>query len=90
MIAPSPFPDPARFRALGRAASRVALDALLRAHDLLGHAAGRHLREARAEADPLRHVQARRDEAELKSRIAWDTVDILRARLGKIPEGRRP
>jgi transposase InsO family protein len=85
-----PAPDPARLRSLGRAASRVALDALLRAHDLLGHATGRHLREARAEADPLRHLQARLDEAELKARIAWDTVAILRARLGKIPEGRRP
>jgi transposase InsO family protein len=83
-------PDLGRWRSLGRQASGVALGALLRAHDLLGHAAGRHLREARAQEDPLLQLQARLDEAELKARLAWEIVDILRARLGKIPEGRRP
>ncbi|MCM2256261.1 MAG: DDE-type integrase/transposase/recombinase, partial [Vicinamibacteria bacterium] len=83
-------PDPSRIRDLGQAASRVALQALLRAHDLLGHATGHHLRDARAQADPVRHLQARVEEAELKARLAWDITDILRARLGKIPEGRRP
>jgi transposase InsO family protein len=83
-------PDLSRFRNLGDAASRIALQALLRAHDLLGHATGHHLREARAQDDPLRVLQARVEEAELKARLAWDVVELLRARLAKIPEGRRP
>lgn len=87
---PLPNADPARLRRLGKAATRLAISALLQAHDLLGHAAGRQLREARAEADPLRHLQGRLDEAELKARLAWEIVDMLRARLAKIPEGRRP
>lgn len=82
--------DPSRLRSLRDAASRVALRALLSAHDLLGHATGRHLRDARAQDDPLCALSARLEEAELKARLAWDIVELLRARLGKIPEGRRP
>ncbi len=89
-IASTRPPDLARLRKLGKAANRVALGALLRAHDLLGLAAGRHLREARAQQDPIRRLQARLEEAELKARLAWQTVDILRARLSKIPEKNRP
>jgi len=82
--------DLARLRKLGKAANHVALGALLRAHDLLGLAAGRHLREARAQADPVRHLHARLEKAELKARLAWQVVDLLRARLAKIPERNRP
>jgi hypothetical protein len=46
--------DPSRLRSLRDAASRVALQALLAAHDLLGHATGRHLRDARAQEDAVR------------------------------------
>lgn len=82
--------DLTRFRKLGQAASRLAVGAVLHAHELLGHATGRHLRETRSQDDPLRHLQARLEEAELKARLAWDIAHLLRCRLGKIPEGRRP
>ena len=83
-------PDLRRFRQLGQAASRVAMAALLQAHSLLGLATGRHLREARAQEEPLRHLQGRLEEAELKARLAWRVVEILEARLARIPERRRP
>lgn len=88
--APEPPPDLGRKRRLGEAAAHIALGALLQAHDLLGRATGRHLREARAQEDPLRHLQARLEQAELMARLAWKIVQILQARLTKIPECRRP
>jgi hypothetical protein len=79
-----------RFRQLGQSANRLAMAALLQAHSLLGLAAGRHLREARAQEDPLRNLQARLEEAELKAQLAWEALDVVRARLAKIPERHRP
>lgn len=86
----TPPPDLTRLRRLGAATQRVALSALLRAHELLGLAAGRHLREARAHDDPLRHLHVRLEETQLQARLAWECVDLLRARLGKIPDQNRP
>lgn len=83
-------PDLRRFRQLGQSASRVAMAALLQAHSLLGLATGRHLREARAQDDPLRNLQGRLEEAELKAQLAWEALQIVLARLAKIPERHRP
>ena len=88
--APEAPPDLGRRRRLGAAATNLALGALIQAHDLLGRATGRHLREARAQEEPLPHVQGRLEEAELKARLAWKVVEILQARLARIPERRRP
>lgn len=82
--------DPTRLRQLGRNATNLALRAILRAHELLGVATGLHLRETRAQDDPLRHQQARVEEAELRARLAWEAVEMLRARLAKVPERHRP
>ncbi len=87
--APTP-PDLRRFRHLGQAASRVAMAALVQAHNLLGLATGRHLRDARAQEEPLRNLQARLEEAELKAQLAWEALQIVLARLAKIPERHRP
>ena len=64
--------------------------ALLQAHTLLGLATGRHLREARAQDDPLRNLQGRLEEAELKAQLAWEALQIGLARLAKLPERHRP
>lgn len=82
--------DLRRIRHLGQAANRLAMAALLQAHSLLGLATGRHLREARAQEDPLRNLRARLEEAELKAQLAWEALHVVQARLAKIPERRRP
>jgi transposase InsO family protein len=69
---------------------RRALRATLDTASLLGLALGVHLRQLRAESDPLISVLARLREAELRARLAWETVEILAARMDKIPERRRP
>jgi transposase InsO family protein len=56
----------------------------------LGLAVGLHLRQLRAQKDPLAEALAQRQEAELRARLAWEAMDILAARLDKIPERRRP
>ena len=58
-------PDLRRFRQVGQVANHLAMAALLQAHNLLSLATGRHLREARAQEDPLRNLQGRLEEAEL-------------------------
>ncbi|MGE0452393.1 MAG: DDE-type integrase/transposase/recombinase [Vicinamibacteria bacterium] len=75
-------PDPAD--------EKLALRATLDAAQLLGLAAGAHLRELRASDDPLLVAKARCDEAALNARLAWQIVEILAARFGKIPECQRP
>ncbi|MGE0455589.1 MAG: DDE-type integrase/transposase/recombinase [Vicinamibacteria bacterium] len=79
-----------RRRTPARADEQVALRATLDATHLLGLAAGAHLRELRASDDPLMLAKARCDEATLKARIAWQIVEILASRVGKIPERQRP
>jgi len=69
---------------------RLALRAALTASQLLGLAAGTHLRRLRAENDPLARAQARLEEADLRARLAWETADILGARFAKISERHRP
>jgi len=84
---------PAFLRLRGKidgATERIALRAVLTAARLLGVAIGTHLREIRGQEDPLLALQARLEEAELRSRLALEIVDILGARFAKIPEHRRP
>jgi transposase InsO family protein len=76
-----PLPENAVKRAL-----RATLDT---AH-LLGLALGVHLRRLRAQGDPLADALSRLREADLRTRLAWETVEILGARLDRIPERRRP
>jgi hypothetical protein len=72
------------------ATEKLALRAALVAAHLLGLAIGRSLRELRGLNDPLMESKALLKEAELRASIAWDIVDILGARLDKIPERHRP
>ncbi len=51
--------------------------ALLQARSLLGLATGRHLRDARAQEDPLRNLQGRLEEAELKAQLAAQRFRIV-------------
>jgi transposase InsO family protein len=67
-----------------------ALRATLDTAHLLGLAVGVHLRQLRAQRDPLADALARLQEAEIRARLAWETVDIVAARMDKIPERRRP
>ncbi len=72
------------------ATERLALRAALTASHLLGLATGTHLRELRGHDEPLLRLQARVEEAELRARLAWEALEILRARFDKIPERHRP
>jgi transposase InsO family protein len=72
------------------AATRLALRATLNASHLLGLAAGTHLRKLRAARDPLMEAQARLEEAELRTRLAWEVAEMLAGRFSRIPEKRRP
>jgi transposase InsO family protein len=71
-------------------ALKRALRATLDTAHLLGLALGVHLRHLRAQRDPLAEALSRLREADLRTRLAWETVDILGARVDKIPERRRP
>ena len=57
---------------------------------LLGLAVGSFLREMRGSRDPLVEATALLEEADLRAAIAWDIVDLLGARLDRIPDRRRP
>lgn len=72
------------------ATERLAIRAALSAAHLLGLATGIHLRRTRGTKDPLADTQARLEEANLRARIAWETVEILTGRFQKIPEKQRP
>jgi hypothetical protein len=90
MTEPTP---PIHLRLRGRihqATERMALRAVLTASHLFGLAAGTHLRKLRQLDDPLVDLQARLEVADLRARLAWEVVDILGARLGRIPEKKRP
>ena len=69
---------------------KLALRAALTAAHLLGLATGRLLRDLRSKNDPLCEALAQLKEANLRASLAWQIVDILGARLDKIPERHRP
>ena len=73
-----------------RATERLAHRAALSAAHLLGLAAGCLLRDFRRLEDPLAGALARLKEAELTAKLAFDVVDLLSARLDKIPDRHRP
>jgi len=82
---------PLRLRSrVDNATEKLALRAALIAAHLLGLAAGRFLRELRGRNDPLIEATTLLKEAELRAGVAWDIVDILGARLDKIPDRHRP
>lgn len=84
---------PVHLRLKGRidtATERLALRAALTAAHLFGLGAGTHLRWRRGSKDPLVSLQAELQEAELRASVAWDVVEMLVARFGKLPEKRRP
>lgn len=62
---------------LHQATERLALRAALAASHLLGLATGTHLRHLRGLADPLARLQARREESELRARLAWETAELF-------------
>ena len=69
---------------------KLALRAALTAAHLLGLATGSLLRDLRAKKDPLAEALAQLKEADLRARLAWQIVEILGARLDKIPDRNRP
>jgi hypothetical protein len=75
---------------LDNATEKLALRAALTASHLLGLAMGQVLRDLRGRNDPLAEATARFKEAELRATLAWDIVEILGARLDKIPDRQRP
>lgn len=75
---------------IGQAGERLALRATLAASHLLGLATGTHLRALRGMPDALTHLQARLQLAELRARLASESLEILAARFAKIPERHRP
>jgi transposase InsO family protein len=84
---------PVRLRVRGRinqATETVAHRAALNAAHLLGIAFGLLLRDLRRLKDPLAEALARTKEAELSAKLAFDIVDLLSARLDKIPDRHRP
>lgn len=90
MIEPTP---PIHLRLRGKvdqATERLALRAVLTASHLFGLAAGTHLRKLRQANDPMADLQARLETAEIRTRLAWEVVDILGARFARIPEKKRP
>jgi transposase InsO family protein len=75
---------------IARNVERLALRAALDTAHLFGLAAGQHLRDWRADEDPLAKAKAQVQDAELRARLAWQVVDLLAARLAKVPERQRP
>ncbi len=72
------------------ATEKLALRAALTAAHLLGLAAGCLLRDLPSKNDPLAESLAQLKEADLRARLAWQMVEILGARLDKIPDRHRP
>jgi transposase InsO family protein len=66
------------------------LRAVLIAARLLGLAVGVQLRQLRSVKDPLRVSQALLQETQLQAQLAWEIVDMLLNRFGRLPERRRP
>ena len=84
---------PVHLRVRGRisqATETLAHRAALNTAHLLGLAFGRLLRDLRRLKDPLAEALARTKEAELSVKLAFDIVDLLSARLDKIPDRQRP
>jgi transposase InsO family protein len=69
---------------------RLALRATLTAAHLFGVATGTHLRFLRRLTDPVAELQAKLQEAQIRERLAWRTVEVLGERFAKIPDKRRP
>jgi transposase InsO family protein len=69
---------------------RIALRAVLTAARLLGLAAGVHLRQLRSLKDPLGEAQSLLQQAQLQAQLAWEIIDMLLDRFGRIPERKRP
>jgi hypothetical protein len=72
------------------ATETLAHRAALNAAHLLGLAFGRLLRDLRRMKDPQAGALARTKEAELSVKLAFEIVDLLSARLDKIPDRHRP
>jgi hypothetical protein len=75
---------------INQATETLAHRAALNAAHLLGLAFGRVFRDLRRLKDPLAEALARTKEAELSAKLAFDIVDLLSARLDKIPDRHRP
>jgi len=91
VIADSPLPVHLRVRNLkDHATHRLANRAILYAARLLGVAAGTHLSEFRGRDGGFQDLKARLDRAELLASIAWRVVNLLHARLAKVPDRHRP
>ena len=75
---------------INQTTEKLAHRAALNAAHLLGLALGRVLRDLRRLKDPLAEALARTKEAELTAKLAFDIVDLLSARLDKIPDRHRP
>ena len=91
MSAHLPFPVHLRVRGLRHPVTeRFANRVIFSAARLLGVAAGTHLGEFRGRDGGYEDLKARLDRAELLSSVAWRVVDILQARLRKVPDRHRP
>jgi len=87
----SPLPVRLRVRGLkDLVTERLANRVILYAARLLGVAAGTHLSEFRGRDGGYQDLKARLDRAEILASVAWRAVDLLHARLARVPDRRRP
>ncbi len=66
------------------------MTALRRANQLFGAALLLQVAELRRDGDPVERSYARTKELELQLSFAWQTIDVLLDRLGRVPPAHRP
>lgn len=73
-----------------RCLSDVFMAALRKANELFGAALLLRVAELRRAGDPVERALARSKELELQLAFAWQTIDVLLERLGRVPPAHRP
>ncbi len=90
MLTLEPPLDPRTRHRIARDLKRTLRRAVLDTAHLFGLAAGQHMREWRSNDDPLAKAKAQVQDAEFRARRAWQVVELVTARLAKVPERQRP
>lgn len=90
-VCPSDLETRALAAVLGRGRlTDLFMTALRRANQLFGAALLLQVAELRREGDPVERSFARSKELELQLSFAWQTIDVLLDRLGRVPPAHRP